>query len=170
MDQTSRSLPRITLLAVVFAAGSLTAWAQPSPAKTDSPASISAAPAGGPSVPTSGPVTFGPPAPMLSPALNGIISPEEYAKYRAFQQQISQDPAFQELHARIVAQNKELQRLQAEANALREKLIAANPEIKAIQDKIFAAGHNHPRPMPATMPSNLLPPGPIPAPAPAKTN
>ena len=169
MDQSRRFLPQITFLTLAFAACSLSAWAQPSPAKPDSsPTSVKAAPAGGPTVPTTGPVAFGPPVPMLSPALNGIITPEEGAKLQAFQQQLSQDPAVKEMNARIGAQIKELQHLQAEANALREKLIAANPEIKAIQDKIIAAGRAHARPMPFMMPGNTPAPGP--GPVPAKTN
>ena len=65
---------------------------------------------------------------MFPPMLEGIISPEEYRKYIAFQQHINEDPAL-----------KELRRLRAEATAVREKLISANPEVMAIRDKISGA-------------------------------
>ena len=40
--------------------------------------------------------------------LTGIISPEEFEKFTAFQQQIGDDPAIRELNAKIAVLHKEL--------------------------------------------------------------
>jgi uncharacterized coiled-coil protein SlyX len=90
--------------------------------------------------------------------LTGIISPEEFEKFTAFQQQIGDDPAIKELNAKIAVLHKELLQLQAEARAVREKLISANPEMKVIRDKIMSAGHARtgttPNSMPLPTPAN----------------
>ncbi len=90
--------------------------------------------------------------------LAGIISPEEYRIFTAFQQHINEDPVIKELNAKILEHTKELQRLRAEASAVRDKLVAANPEVLAIRDKIMTVMHPH------------AGPGPTPMPGPVKSN
>ena len=127
MNQITRSWLRITILALALAMFVATASAQPTPVRT--------APGG-----ANAPAPSGPPSPMLSPVLSGIISQEEYAKFTAFQQQLNDDPTIKALNASITGHIKALQQLQTEVHAAREKLIAANPDIKAIRDKMMSAG------------------------------
>lgn len=139
MYQTSRSAPKITCTAFAFATFTLTALAQSGPPLAIPTTSAKPAQDGGAPVPAPRPTMFGSSATMFPPMLEGIISPEEYRKYIAFQQHINEDPALKELDAKISDHLKELRRLRAEATAVREKLISANPEVMAIRDKISGA-------------------------------
>ena len=85
-----------------------------------------------------GPARSESPAPKFPSMLEGIVSPEEYQKYTAFQEHLNANPEIRQLNAQILELVREERRLRAEANALREKLMAANPEIMAIRAK-FAA-------------------------------
>ncbi len=150
MYATIRFALKITFAAFALAAFSLTALAQPGP-------SVAVPAPSGKPAPSGGPPAFGPFVPTFPPMLEGIVSHEEYRKYTAFQQQISEDPVIKELNAKIAEQARELQRLRGEASAARERLISANPEIVAIRDKIMTLMHvrasGGPMPMPVPVPA-----------------
>jgi len=158
MNHPTRFTPRSTFVALLFAAFSLAAWAQPRPAETVPSTGPTPAPGGGGPVPLMN--VGGPSTPMQSPMLQGIISADEYKAYTAFQQQINEDPAIKEINAKLAKLTKEIQQLRTKANATREKLISANPEIKAIRDKIMEAMHARASKVSPAMPM----PGPMPGP------
>ena len=151
MNQIIHSMSKFTFAAFVLAAFSLNSFAQPTPANPGP------SPSHGPGI--GGPVVSpsGSPVPMGMPMPQSIISADESKTYTAFQQQINEDPAIKDLHAKIAKLTKEIQQLRLEANAAREKLIASNPEIKKIQDKITAAmqtrAPNGAAPMPLPVPN-----------------